>query len=143
MVEGVDEDSSSQPSPKMPSLRRNLLQTQFRRQFETPSPPPRAWPRPSSRAGSVGSPIEGPTPNNTHNFKMSLENLHEKKALQEVRSSNWSVVTPPLIPLSAAPVPNRHVHGVARDYQASTVPRSRVRPDICHLLRGNQRCSRD
>lgn len=39
-----------------------------------------------AKPDSPGSPIEGPSPNNTHNFKMSFENLREVKALSEVQN---------------------------------------------------------
>lgn len=63
------------------NLRRRLLRSQFRNKFMTPEAT--LGERLGAKPDSPGSPIEGPSPNNTHNFKMSFENLREVKALSE------------------------------------------------------------
>ncbi|TRY62525.1 hypothetical protein TCAL_16616 [Tigriopus californicus] len=82
------EERSRTPSPTpgtscetTQNLRRRLLQSQFRNKFLTPEAT--LGERLGAKPDSPGSPIEGPSPNNTHNFKMSFENLQEVKALSE------------------------------------------------------------
>lgn len=58
------------------SLRRQLMDTQFRQQFLSFSEGP----------ASLSQGIEGPTLNNTYGFRFSTQNLREAKALHEIHS---------------------------------------------------------
>ena len=74
-----EETTQANPTTNSQSLRKNLLKTQFRKRYLTPQNS-----NEFDVADSPGSPIRGVSPNNTHNFKMSFENLQEAKALQNV-----------------------------------------------------------